>query len=66
MDAANLVPVAQALRARFDALACRLTDNMQAVLAGHRSALDALSARLEAAKPSDLPHPHQPPKEIQP
>ena len=52
--------------ARLDALACRLTDNMQAVLAGHRSALDALSARLEAAKPSDLPHPHQPPKEIQP
>jgi putative DNA primase/helicase len=52
--------------ARLDALACRLTDNMQAVLAGHRSALDALSARLEAAKPSALPHPHQPPKEIQP
>jgi putative DNA primase/helicase len=52
--------------ARLDALACRLTDNMQAVLAGHRSALDALSARLEAAKPADLPHPHQPPKEIQP
>jgi putative DNA primase/helicase len=52
--------------ARLDALACRLTDSMQAVLAGHRFALDALSARLEAAKPSDLPHPHQPPKEIQP
>lgn len=52
--------------ARLDALACRLTDSMQAVLAGHRFALDALSARLEAAKPSALPHPHQPPKETQP
>ena len=52
--------------ARLDALACRLTDSMQAALAGHRSALDALSARLEAAKPSTLPHPQHPPKETQP
>ena len=52
--------------ARLDALACRLTDSMQAVLAGHRFALDALSARLEAAKPSTLPHPHHTPKETQP
>jgi putative DNA primase/helicase len=33
---------------------------MQAVLAARRAALDALSARLEAAKPAALRHPHHP------
>ena len=37
--------------ARLDALASRLTASMQAVLAARRAALDALSIRLEAAKP---------------
>jgi len=37
--------------ARLDALASRLTASMQAVLAARRTALDALSIRLEAAKP---------------
>ena len=36
--------------ARLDTLASRLTASMQAVLAARRAALDALSARLEAAK----------------
>jgi putative DNA primase/helicase len=44
--------------ARLDTLAFRLTDSMQAVLAARRAALDALSARLEAAKPAALRHPH--------
>ena len=37
--------------AHLDALASRLTASMQAVLAARRTALDALSIRLEAAKP---------------
>ena len=37
--------------ARLDTLASRLTASMQAVLAARRTALDALSIRLEAAKP---------------
>lgn len=36
---------------RLDALASRLTASMQAVLAARRAALDALSIRLESAKP---------------
>src|SRR5690606_21713474 len=44
--------------ARLDTLASRLTASMQAVLAARRAALDALSARLEAAKPAALRHPH--------
>ncbi len=43
---------------RLDALASRLTGGMQAVLAGRRDALDALSARLDAVAPVDL---HQSP-----
>jgi putative DNA primase/helicase len=46
--------------ARLDTLASRLTASMQAVLAARRAALDALSARLEAAKPAALRHPHHP------
>ena len=42
--------------ARLDALASRLTASLQAVLAARRAALDALSIRLEAAKP-DAPWP---------
>jgi putative DNA primase/helicase len=45
---------------RLDALASRLTASMQAVLAARRADLDALSARLEAAKPAALRRPHQP------
>ncbi len=37
--------------AHLDTLASRLTASMQAVLAARRAALDALSVRLEAAKP---------------
>jgi putative DNA primase/helicase len=37
--------------ARLDDLASRLTASMQAVLAARRAALEALSARLQAAKP---------------
>jgi putative DNA primase/helicase len=44
----------------LDALASRLTASMQAVLAARRAALDALSARLKAAKPAALRHPHHP------
>ena len=44
----------------LDALASRLTASMQAVLAARRAALAALSARLEAAKPATLRHPHHP------
>ncbi|MBC7152736.1 MAG: toprim domain-containing protein [Rhizobium sp.] len=44
--------------ARLDTLASRLTASMQAVLAARRAALDALSARLEAAKPAAQRHPH--------
>jgi putative DNA primase/helicase len=51
-------------RAQLDALASRLTDSMKAVIAGRRFALDALTARLEAAKPTIFRHPNQPPKEI--
>jgi hypothetical protein len=39
---------------------------MKAVIAGRRFALDALTARLEAAKPTIFRHPNQPPKEISP
>jgi putative DNA primase/helicase len=46
--------------ARLDTLASRLTASMQAVLAARRAALDALSARLEAAKPAPCGHPHHP------
>jgi putative DNA primase/helicase len=46
--------------ARLEALASRLTASMQAVLAARRAALDVLSARLEAARPADLRHPHHP------
>ena len=46
--------------ARLDKLASRLTASMQAVLAARRAALDALSIRLEAAKPDALRHPHHP------
>jgi putative DNA primase/helicase len=53
-------------RAQLDALASRLTDSMKAVIAGRRFALDALTARLEAAKPTIFRHPNQPPKEISP
>jgi putative DNA primase/helicase len=50
--------------ARLDTLASRLTASVQAVLAGRRAALDALSARLEAAKPAAMRHPQHPqPKE---
>ena len=45
---------------RLDALASRLTASMQAVLAARRAALDALSVRLEAAKPAALQHHHDP------
>ena len=52
--------------ARLDSLAKRLTSSMQAVITTRRAALDALSARLEAAKPAVLQRPHQthPEKEI--
>ena len=40
--------------ARLDALVSRLTTSMLAVLATRRAALDALSARLEAANPATL------------
>ena len=46
--------------ARLDTLASRLTASMQAVLAARRAALDALSARLEVAKPAALRRPHHP------
>ena len=46
--------------ARLDTLASRLTASMQAELATRRAALDALSARLKAAKPAALRHPHHP------
>jgi putative DNA primase/helicase len=41
---------------RLHALASRLTASMQAALAARRAALDALSDRLDAAKPADLRH----------
>jgi putative DNA primase/helicase len=46
--------------ARLHTLASRLTASMQAVLAMRRAALDALAARLEAAKPAALRRPHHP------
>ena len=53
--------------ARLDALASRLTASMQAVLAARRVTLDALSGRLEAAKPAVLrrAHHHQPEEETE-
>jgi putative DNA primase/helicase len=46
--------------ARLDTLASRMTASMQAVFAARRAALDALSVRLEAAKPAALRRPHHP------
>ncbi len=48
---------------RLDALASRMTASIQAALAARRAALDALSARLEAAKPATQRHPHHPQSE---
>ena len=45
---------------RLDTLASRLTASMQAVLAARRAALEALSARLDAAKPAALRRTHHP------
>ena len=52
--------------ARLNAVFCRLTVNMQALLASRRAVLDALASRLEARKPAvaSLPHLTQPKKEI--
>ena len=52
--------------ARLHAVFCRLTVNMQALLASRRAVLDALASRLEARKPAVawLPHLTQPKKEI--
>jgi putative DNA primase/helicase len=50
LDAASHAPV-PASAERLDTLASRLTASMQAVLATRRASLDALAARLEAAKP---------------
>jgi len=49
-----------AAAARIDALASRLAASMQAVLVARRASLDALAARLEAAKPNPAftNHPH--------
>lgn len=49
-----------ACAAHLDTLASRLTASMQAVLAARRAALDALSARLDAAKPAALRRAHHP------
>lgn len=46
--------------ARLDALASRLTASMQAVLAARPAALEALSARLQAAKPDAQGDPFTP------
>jgi len=46
--------------AHLDTLASRLTASMQAVLAARRAAVDALSARLDAAKPAALRRAHHP------
>lgn len=46
--------------AGLDTLASRLTASMQAVLAVRRAALEALSARLDAAKPAALRRTHHP------
>jgi len=46
--------------AHLDTFASRLTASMQAVLAARCTALDALSIRLEAAKPDALQHHHHP------
>jgi putative DNA primase/helicase len=43
---------------RLNALASRLTSSMQAVPAARRGALEALSARLDAAKPAAPRHSH--------
>ena len=50
-DIAAPVGEQAAHRARIDAIASRLTDSMQAVMATRRATLDALSARLEAVAP---------------
>ncbi|GAA0295229.1 hypothetical protein [Rhodovulum strictum] len=49
-----------AAAARLDTLASRLTASMQAVLAARRAAFEALSARLDAAKPAALRRTHHP------
>lgn len=46
--------------AQLDSLAKRLTSSMQAVITTRRAALDALSARLDAAKPATLQRHHHP------
>jgi putative DNA primase/helicase len=65
-DHENGVTVLRGHAPQFDGLppdesnAVSVTASMQAVLAARRAALDALSARLEGAKPAALRHPRRP------
>jgi putative DNA primase/helicase len=57
---ADAGPPDPACAAHLDTLTSRLTASMQAVRAARRAALDALSARLDAAKPAALRRAHHP------